>query len=89
MNNEYREQADIAEGSFFNTMSAMANIRLDALCSEWRTLFPKSSLKILFGNGTEFVYVNGDSVPFWRNHIPFAEGWDKKECWRYGFANCS
>ena len=65
MNNECRKQADLAEGNFFSVMSAMANARLSVLCSEWRTQFPKCSLKIIFGNGCEFASINGEGVSFW------------------------
>jgi len=79
MTNEYRKSADLCEGNFFSVMSAMANSRLTALCSEWRSKYPKSSLKIIFGNGSEHVIVNGIYINFWGDHIPFTAGWDKKE----------
>jgi hypothetical protein len=65
MENEYRKQADLAEGNFFSVMSKLADNRLTVLCAEWRSQFPKSSLKIIFGMGSESVLVNGEHVTIW------------------------
>lgn len=67
MINEYRKSADLCEGNFFAVMSALANTRLSSLCSEWRSIYPKSSLKITFGMGTERIAVNGIHVCFWKD----------------------
>mgnify|MGYP000388648976 CR=1 FL=1 len=74
MTNEYRKSADLCEGNFFAVMSALANTRLSSLCSEWRSKYPKSSLKIIFGNGSEHVAVNGITVYFWSDQDEYLLG---------------
>ena len=50
---------DLAEGKFFNKIRYIANGRLNDLALEFRSKFPKRSLKIVFGNRDELISIDG------------------------------
>ncbi len=51
--------ADDAQSKAFEMISQIANLRLEFLAHEFRSEFPKQSLKIVFGDYSESVSVNG------------------------------
>ncbi len=58
----YKHRADIAEGECFKLISTYANSRLIDLAIQFRSKFPKRSLKIVFNNQTQIIAVDGQGM---------------------------
>lgn len=56
-----RKKADEARARFNKRISALADQRLKLLVPWWHQKFPKRQLKIIFGNGTEHIRIDGRS----------------------------
>jgi len=81
-NEELVKIADNAQTKAFEMISQIANLRLEFLANEFRSTFPKRSLKIIFGNGDELVSVNGHQLGVYGTGISGTDSetsmtWDK------------
>lgn len=78
----YTERANDAVEKVHELISTYADCRLIDLCSEFRLKFPKRSLKIIFGNGDEFISVDGYDLKVYGDH-----GGDHDLVWKNQWAN--
>lgn len=59
-----KKQADKTRETFHKRISFLATLRLKLLIPWWHMHFPTRQLSIIFGNGTEFVRIDGRKVDF-------------------------
>tara|TARA_R100001086_G_scaffold230028_1_gene150178 strand:+ start:620 stop:1141 length:522 start_codon:yes stop_codon:yes gene_type:complete len=64
-NTENMKYKDLADGRHFSSISSIANMRMNVLADEFRSRFPKRSLKIVFGNGSQCCSVDGTRFTVW------------------------
>lgn len=76
VNNEhFMKLADDAEAKMFLMINQVANLRLECLANEFRLVFPKRSLKIIFQNLGELVIVNGHEIRVFGEDITWDGPW--------------
>lgn len=62
-----------ARDTYTDAVSAQADLLVSAWVREWRRAYPRSRVRMIFGNGSEYIEINGLQVPAMHRSYPRIE----------------